>query len=236
MHSSTSWASASSLSVLPDRQLTVYVLSDIHIGTIQNPETVFRYLDAIAAEKPDLLLLCGDLTDESSPEENARELFARLGKIPATYGVYAVDGNHDRSYTKAQCEQNGIVYLEDACVETEAFRIVGRKDASGRNRLPVSGILAEEQKQTPKYTILLDHQPNSGTPEDWAGADLVLCGHTHGGQVFPANLVLEIAGYNAGLYAEQDRTVIVTSGVAGWGFKTKTCAPAEGVKIVIHAP
>ena len=49
--------------------------------------------------------------------------------------------------------------------------------------------------------------------------------------MFPVGLILELAGYNAGRYDEKDRTVIVTSGVAGWGFLLKTQGRAEGVLI-----
>ncbi|MBO4366533.1 MAG: metallophosphoesterase [Clostridia bacterium] len=238
--------SAGSLNALPDGKLTVYFLSDIHVGTIQNPESVHRYLQAIAAEKPDLLLLGGDLTDESSSKEDMLSLFEWIGQIQTTYGIYAVDGNHDRqkyasdgsrTFSSAEyasaMEANGIRLLSDECVETDAFRIIGRKDASDSSRKAGNSILTDEQRADPKYTILLDHQPNGGTAEDWSDADLVLCGHTHGGQVFPAGLLIELFGYNAGLYKDGDRTLIVSTGVAGWGFKTKTQGRAEGVKIVL---
>ena len=238
--------SAGSLRSLPDGTLTVYFLSDIHVGTIQDPESVHRYLQTIAADKPDLLLLGGDLTDESSSKEDMLSLFEWIGQIPTAYGIYAVDGNHDRqnyasegsrTFSSAEyvsaMEANGIRLLSDECVETESFRIIGRKDASDRSRKAGNTILTAEQRSDPKYTILLDHQPNGGTKEDWSDADLVLCGHTHGGQVFPAGLLIELFGYNDGLYRDGDRSLIVSSGVAGWGFKTKTQGKAEGVKIVL---
>ncbi len=238
--------SAGSLKSLPDGTLTVYFLSDIHVGTIQDPESVRRYLQTIAAEKPDLLLLGGDMTDESSSKEDMLALFEWIGQIPTAYGIYAVDGNHDRqnyasegsrTFSSAEyaaaMEANGIRLLSDECVETDFFRIIGRKDASDRSRKAGNAILTAEQRSEPKYTILLDHQPNGGTKEDWSDADLVLCGHTHGGQVFPAGLLIELFGYNDGLYRDGDRSLIVSSGVAGWGFKTKTQGKAEGVKIVL---
>ncbi|MBQ3934250.1 MAG: metallophosphoesterase family protein [Clostridia bacterium] len=224
--------------------MNIFVMSDFHYDTIQNVEETKRYLSYVSSEQPDLVLLAGDMTDEGTSRERMEELFLEIGKIPAKYGIFAVDGNHDhknyasadektygiREYREAM-EKNGIVFLEDEVRELENFRIVGRKDASARTRLPGNGILDPSLKNDGKFTILLDHQPNSASGSDWEDADLVLCGHTHGGQVFPVGLILELAGYNAGRYDEKDRTVIVTSGVAGWGFLLKTQGRAEGVLI-----
>lgn len=241
-------SSAESLRNLPGQTLTAYVLSDIHADTIQNPEAVHRYLESIAAEKPDLLLLVGDLTDESTPKESMLQLFEWIGAVPTVYGIFSVDGNHDRqnyaesssrTFTSAEysaaMKANGIRLLSDETFETDAFRIIGRKDASSRDRMPGNAILTDEQRENRKYTILLDHQPNGGSKDDWNDADLVLCGHTHGGQIFPAGLLIELFGYNNGRYETDGKTVIVSSGVAGWGFKTKTQGRAEGVRIVITA-
>ncbi|MBP5231243.1 MAG: metallophosphoesterase [Clostridia bacterium] len=240
-------AASRSLAKLPGQELTVYVLSDIHYDTIQSTEAVKAYLKEIDEARPDLLLLVGDLTDESTPRDSMFELFSEIGSVRTTYGIFSVDGNHDRqtyapagsrSFTSEEYSEamkaNGITLLSDECFESDAFRIIGRKDASTRSRSAGNLILTEEQRADPKYTILLDHQPNSGSPEDWADADLVLCGHTHGGQIFPAGLLLELVGYNAGLYREDGYDVIVSSGVAGWGFHTKTQSRAEGVCIKIR--
>ena len=78
-----------------------------------------------------------------------------------------------------------------------------------------------------RYMIVLDHQPNDYAAESAAGADLVLSGHTHGGQLIPINFVGEWLGANDRTYGREKRGTtefIVTSGISDWaiGFKTGT--------------
>ena len=83
--------------------------------------------------------------------------------------------------------------------------------------------------------MVLDQQPNQYAENVAAGTDLVLSGHTHGGQIFPLDLVMEIIPFNDGIYGyyelSEQTGAIVTSGFAGWEFPIKTAAPAEYVVI-----
>lgn len=230
-------------SALVREPLRVFLLTDIHFDTIQSKQEVFDCLDAIADEQPDLLLLGGDMTDEGTSAESMHELFEHIGKVQTTYGIFYVSGNHDKqaysrnkAFTEEEYEavlqQNNIRHLSDEIFETDTFILIGRNDASNRNRLPGNTFL--ENWEHDKYVILLEHQPNSSTKEDWKDADLVLCGHTHNGQVFPAGCLIEAFGYSGGMYREGNRTLIVSAGVAGWGFKLKTQGKAEYVRIDIQ--
>jgi predicted MPP superfamily phosphohydrolase len=89
-----------------------------------------------------------------------------------------------------------------------------------------------------RYVILLDHQPYDFDAEAAAGADLVLCGHTHGGQFIPINHIGEWIGENALRYGHEKRQntdFIVSSGISNWTFRFKTGCHSEIVVIELKA-
>jgi predicted MPP superfamily phosphohydrolase len=89
-----------------------------------------------------------------------------------------------------------------------------------------------------RYVILLDHQPYDFDAEAAAGADLVLCGHTHGGQFIPINHIGEWIGENALRYGHEKRQntdFIVSSGISNWTFRFKTGCHSEIVVIDLKA-
>ena len=88
----------------------------------------------------------------------------------------------------------------------------------------------------PKYAVILDHQPNDYKNQAEAKVDLVLSGHTHGGQLFPLNKVGEWIGANDRTYGYERRgstDFIVTSGLSDWAIKFKTGTKSEFVVIDI---
>ncbi len=77
---------------------------------------------------------------------------------------------------------------------------------------------------------MLDHQPNDYDNEAESGADLVLSGHTHGGQLFPLGLFGVLLGSNDKTYGIETRdntTFIVNSGISDWAIKFKTGTKSE---------
>ena len=101
-------------------------------------------------------------------------------------------------------------------------------------RKSMSEFIADLDKN--KYTIVIDHQPNSFEEETDSKVDLVLSGHTHGGHVFPAGQIGMMIGANDMLYgkkSEQNTDFIVTSGISGWEIPFKTLALSEYVIIDI---
>jgi predicted MPP superfamily phosphohydrolase len=85
-----------------------------------------------------------------------------------------------------------------------------------------------------RYIVLLDHQPHDFDAEAAAGADLVLCGHTHGGQFIPMRRVGEWIGENALCYGHERRQntdFVVSSGISNWALQFKTGCRSEIVVI-----
>lgn len=225
----------------------ILFLSDIHYGTVQNKKVLQDKISVINSSHPDIVILGGDITEEGTSKEEMQEVFKLLGGIENRYGIYYVYGNHDRqpytthrTYTDEELGrailQNGITILEDNYVEIKQDLILaGRADATmGRtsDRLPPGEIL--KGADSGKYIIMADHQPAEAAENNKNNVSLELSGHTHGGQIWPAGLVSEIAGVlNYGEYKEGNCKVIVSSGIAGWTYSMRTGKHCEYVVIDI---
>lgn len=227
----------------------IALLTDLHYDTIQDKDVVRDMVERIQAQKPDLVVLGGDIVEEGTSKESMEEVFAVLGEIESTYGVYYVYGNHDRqpytdnpAYTAEELdraiENSGIQILKDRYVEIGGDLILaGRDDAawgdtSGRKsaREILQGISREERER--KYIIMADHQPIEAEENEAEGVDLELSGHTHAGQIWPIGHITEMTGgMNYGMYEQGKCRVVVSSGVAGWGYSFRTQGHCEYVMI-----
>jgi hypothetical protein len=101
--------------------------------------------------------------------------------------------------------------------------LYGRKDRASKKRKKMSALIAEGVKE--HYQVILDHQPHDYDAQEKAGVDLVLGGHTHGGQMFPIGITGELSGANDMTYGMRKRgrtTFIVTSGISDWAIDYKT--------------
>lgn len=224
-------------------------VSDIHYDTIQSRDVVREAFEEIQSKKPDILIMGGDIVEENSSKESMEEIFAIAGKVKPTYGTYFVYGNHDKQpYTKnpayseeelAQAiEKNGIRILRDRYVEiNEDLILVGRDDAGWSNtsgRKTTEELLQKfsEREREEKYILVVDHQPVEAEENAAAGVDLELSGHTHAGQIWPVGYFTEMTGQlNYGIYQRGKCKVIVSSGVAGWGYALRTQEKCEYVMI-----
>lgn len=228
----------------------VALLSDLHAGTSMDTETLRGYMEEIQAASPDLVVLCGDMVDESTTWEEMEETMAVLGSIESPLGVYFVHGNHDKTrysrnryFTAQELEtairSAGIRILADEAVElTKDFTVIGRDDRSfprdGR-RETIGELLRSVDREN--FLLLLDHQPCELAEADRQGADLLLSGHTHAGQIWPTGLISEGTGIvemNYGYRKLERLQVIVTSGIAGWGYPIRTSRHCEYVIIDIE--
>ena len=203
---------------------------------------------AVQACRPDLIVLTGDIFDEyTEPEEFAAfcQLFAEL---EAPLGKYYVLGNHDLfhhwrepSFDRAALEtamaRAGVRILEDTAVTVQGIRIVGRKAylyTEGR-RCTAAELLPGGPDS--RYTVWLDHEPRDFRNAAAAGADLILSGHTHGGQIWPAGA--------AGMAAKNERNygkkqvgpgcaAIVSGGTGTWGYRLRTQGKTEIVRVTVR--
>lgn len=223
----------------------IALLTDIHYDSVQDTEVLKEKMNEVNQQDPDIIILGGDIVEESTSKEKMQEVFQMLGSLNNKYGVYYVYGNHDRqpytnhrTYTDVELvqaiEAGGIQILEDSYTEIgEDIILAGRGDAAwGATKQRASSkeiLLGADRK---KYIIMADHQPIEAAENAAQGVDLELSGHTHAGQIWPMGLVSEFMGaLNYGMYQEGDCKIIVSSGAAGWAYTVRTGEHCEYVLI-----
>ena len=225
--------------------LKIVMFADSHVGTTFDGDGFAEQMERINAENPDLVLIAGDFVDSGTYKENMLKACEALGTLNAKYGVYYVYGNHDKGYSNSKQRSNNssalmfnitlnkVHILEDKVAEiADNIVIVGRADASNRSRKSIEDLTKDIDPD--KYIIVLNHQPTDYENEAASNADLVLSGHTHGGQFFPLTLLGDSFGENDRVYGHEKRNetdFIVTSGIADWEFKFKTGTKSEFVVI-----
>lgn len=227
------------------RDYRIVEIADSHFGITQTGETFTREMQRVQALNPDAVVIVGDFVDDDSDRADMIKACKALGELKTAFGVFFVYGNHDNGYYKyrnfdsqelrAELEKNGVAILTDESVLLDdSLFLVGRRDRSDRGRAPIDELMAGLDGS--KYALVLDHQPNDFDAEAAAGADLVLCGHTHGGHIFPAGQISLLMGANDAIYGvtkRGDTSFVVTSGISGWAIPFKTGTFSEFVVIDI---
>ncbi|MCJ7486243.1 MAG: metallophosphoesterase, partial [Candidatus Aminicenantes bacterium] len=191
-------------------------------------------VDKVNAQKPDLVLIGGDIREGHRGEADIGAIEAQFRRLEARYGVFAVPGNHE-GYAGTSGEffvRSHIRFLQDEVVPIDGlFTLVGRRDARRGTRESAAGLLLKAPDGLP--VILLDHRPTDMEAVSRTPVDLQLSGHTHHGQLFPANFVTQLEyGLSWGLRKTGHTHFIVTSGVGLWGPPVRTVGASEIV--VIH--
>lgn len=208
------------------KELHIALVSDIHFGPVIDADRLKPLLEMLEELEPDLVLLTGDITDGPLPPGEGRELAAVLGKIEAPLGIFAVPGNHDRDLRDDEgelmkaLEGEGIRVLKDRYVSVgDDFYLIGRNDPRlqrGADRVPLEDVMEGVDRQKP--LILMDHQPFDLEEAQAIGIDLQLSGHTHRGQIFPANLITDrIYEEDWGMLKKGPYHLIVSCGYGTWG-------------------
>lgn len=190
-------------------------------------------IDALDKEKPDVILLGGDIFDDKMPDGNT-EVF--LKGIAGRYPCFYVTGNHECWCSKEvfsqkmeKLEKLGITRLsgETAGIEINGERlcICGVDDPDHRfidRSADFSSQLSKLSKEKEGYTVLLSHRPERFEEYAENGFNLALCGHAHGGQWRIPLLLNGLAAPNQGLfpkyaggrYENGETTMIVSRGLA----------------------
>jgi len=201
-------------------RLNLVLISDIHLGIMMENSFLEEIIDGVNNLNPDIILLGGDIVDMNIREIEKSGYGEILSRFRAPLGVYAVTGNHE--YISGVEEsvkflsQAGIIFLRDRSIKiNNSFYLVGREDMRLRRGETIHVLLNELDPACP--VILLDHRPTRIDEAVSAGVDLMLCGHTHNGQLFPINLITNLIYRVSNGYKRIGETQIyVTSGVGTW--------------------
>ncbi|MDO4222920.1 MAG: metallophosphoesterase, partial [Acinetobacter sp.] len=207
------------------------VASDFHLGVLIGAKQLDRLADIFQQQKVDLILLPGDIMDDNVDAYLAEDMHAHLAKLKAPLGVYATLGNHDffghEQAIYHEIQRAGIQVLWDQAVEVNGqFSIIGRNDDLVRDRPTAEQLLQSVNTQRP--VLLMDHRPTDMRLHSQLPIDVQVSGHTHAGQIFPANIFTKLMydldyGYRQmglGHY-------FVTSGYGLWGIPMRLGSQAE---------
>jgi predicted MPP superfamily phosphohydrolase len=209
------------------KSLRLAVASDLHLGAMVGNKHISRLIKQLEWIKPDLILLPGDVLDDSIEPFIREQMANELGKLRAPLGVWASLGNHEyigghiEDYIE-RMKHVGITVLVDKAVNIEeSFWIVGRKDYSANrfgkgSRLELSELLADVSFTLP--IIVMDHQPYQLDIAADADVDVMLSGHTHRGQMAPSHWITKrLFELDWGYKLKDQLHVFVSSGFGLWG-------------------
>ncbi|MFJ3968573.1 metallophosphoesterase [Streptomyces parvus] len=209
----------------------IAVVSDIHIGPILGRAHTRRIVDTINATSPDLVAVVGDLVDGSVADLGSAA--EPLAALRARHGSYFVTGNHEYFSGAEQwvdhVRELGLVPLENARVEIAGFDLAGVNDIAGETegQGPDFGSALGDRDRG-RAAVLMAHQPVVIHDAVEHGVDLQLSGHTHGGQLWPGNLLAELANPTvAGLERYGDTQLFVSRGAGAWGPPVRVGAPSD---------
>ncbi|TVL90156.1 metallophosphoesterase [Streptomyces sp. SAJ15] len=217
----------------------IAVVSDIHLGPILGRAHAQRVVDTVNRTDPDLIAVVGDLVDGRVSElGRAAE---PLRGLTARHGAYFVTGNHEYFSGAApwldHVRELGLHPLENARVELPAFDLAGVNDPAGEREGegPDFG-KALGDRDPARASVLLAHQPVVIHDAVDHGVDLQLSGHTHGGQMWPGNLVAALANPTlAGLERYGDTQLYVSRGAGAWGPPVRVGAPPDVTVVQLAA-
>jgi predicted MPP superfamily phosphohydrolase len=208
-------------------ELKILMASDIHLGALIGEGQEMKLVRIINQQKPDLVLLCGDLVDGDIGPVLRKKLGRHIQEIRTPLGVYAIPGNHEYiggiRNTLPYLESINIRVLRDEVVTlANGIQLVGRDDRDSRRM--GEGINLHELKaltgnlDQSKPIIVMNHQPFNLQEAVEVGTDLHLSGHTHNGQIWPLNYLTEaIFELSWGLKQKGNTTFYVSSGFGSWG-------------------
>jgi len=225
------------------KQLTMTVVSDIHLGTIVGKKRIQRIVNEINKTKPDVILLAGDIVDEDLAPVIRENLGETLTQLKAPLGVYGITGNHEFiggvEPAVKYLEAHGIKMLRDTMIELiENVYVAGREDIQGnrfvgKNRKTLDEIF--NSKNDSSTVILLDHQPAAINEAVQHKVDVMLSGHTHHGQLWPLSYITKAVYQVSWGYQKFDETnVYVSSGIGSWGPPVRIGNRPEVVTVTLN--
>jgi len=224
--------------------MVLVAVSDLHLGAQRRSEWMAQRVEQINALQPAAVVMVGDQVEDNPLGEP--ELAGVLRRLKAPRGVWAVTGNHefygDVDTTITEFTAGGVRWLRNEKVELAPGLVLAGVDDIGRTMRGggefLGGLETVLPADTGVATILLCHIPATRIVEGAAarGVDLMLSGHTHGGQIWPFNyLVQRQFPRYMGEYKVGQMALVVSRGAGGWGPRMRLWQPGEIVKLTLRS-
>jgi predicted MPP superfamily phosphohydrolase len=198
------------------KSLVIVQLSDLHIGATHKDDFLEKTIERVNEIRPDFVVLTGDLLDGVHHYEG--DEFNCLRKINCP--IFFVLGNHeqflDMNKVYLLLEKTNMTFLRNRTIVHEGIQIVGIDDTKDKGLFlrNLDKIIIDNNR----FTLLLYHRPNVFKEVAKRDIDLMLAGHTHGGQMFPLNLLMAIFdGPVEGLHKDNNSILYVSNGTGWWG-------------------
>ncbi len=213
-------------------------LSDMHLGSQLGEKWLAARVAQVNEQKPDIVVLLGDIFEGHGPPDG--QLISLFKKLNAPMGVWAVPGNHEfhGGDNMSLFHAANFKLLRNSWTEIKPGLVLAGLDdltAVRRNGLsgdPVTQTIVEHPAGA---IILLSHTPWETETAANAGVDLMLSGHTHGGQIWPFDyLVRSRYPLLEGRYEIDGMTVIVCRGTGTWGPRMRLWRPSEILHVTLR--
>ena len=207
----------------PEKRMRLVFFSDLHIGEAMTPDYIARAVKLIQDQQPDLILCGGDFIDHRAVYAYDPRVMASLRSLHAPLGVYYVLGNHEyrddlESNIRWVSEVGGTLLRDSIAFPGNGpLTLIGRDDWVNGNRKPFE-VIANEADPLRGPVVLMEHTPASIDSIGDSPVDLILCGHTHGGQIWPGQLMVWWRyGMVSGTRPVGEREVCISSGIGSAG-------------------
>ncbi|RYY78645.1 MAG: metallophosphoesterase [Moraxellaceae bacterium] len=212
--------------------LRIGMVSDLHLGLLVGNHHLDRLIDIVQREKIQLLLMPGDIMDDDIKHYQANQMQAKVQALVAQLplGAYATLGNHDLYGDRVQItetlRQSGVhVLVDEAVLVDDQVWLAGRLDDMVGNRKATAELMPTNSN---KPILLMDHRPSEIDANTQLAIDLQVSGHTHNGQIFPANFIVKYLNTVAYGYKKIRNThVVVSSGFGFWGVPFRLGSQSE---------
>ncbi len=224
------------------KEYKIIQLSDLHIGGLIDAEFIANIVKKVNDLKPDIVVITGDLVDISL--DYAQLALNELKKLDTKFGTFFIVGNHEYFHNIDKIIKTvkslNITVLENQNVyigeKDNGFNLAGVYDIFGyrvNHHKPDLEKALKNKQNSP--TILLAHQPKY-IEEVKSDVDLILSGHTHGGQIYPFRFLVKLVQpYIEGLNRHnKDLQIYVNKGTGFWGPPMRLGASSEITEIIIQ--
>ncbi len=218
---------------------TLVALSDLHLGSTLGP----RWLEARVAQvqelEPDIILLLGDIFEGHG--ENTEAFLPAFRNFSAPHGIWSVDGNHANHRktgdSGSALRETHILTLQNELTQPiPGLLLAGRSVPRSHDEAPTTRPWNPLDDRPPGGLILLSHIPEDSQKAADTGVNLMLSGHTHGGQIWPFSFLVEMVHPQfGGIYKVDDMTLLVSRGTGTWGPRMRLWRPSEILHITLRS-